>query len=242
MNTKKNKFLTAEWRKLILANYSIDPEILAPFVPKGTELDFFRGTCYVSLVGFMFLNTKVLGLSIPFHKHFEEFNLRFYVKRKTADGWKRGVVFIKEIVPKAAIAYTARLTYREPYMSLPMKHEITYLGNNLNVSYSFQYKNFWNEISVQADFTSFSFNNGSEEEFITEHYWGYNRYAENTTVEYEVEHPTWKLYPVKYFSHTIKCEELYGEKFAITLQKKPVSVMLAEGSEINVRQISKMFF
>ena len=101
MNTKKSKFLTAEWRKLILANYAIDPEILAPFAPKGTELDFFNGTCYVSLVGFMFLNTKILGLSIPFHKNFEEFNLRFYVKRKTTEGWQRGVVFIKEIVPKA---------------------------------------------------------------------------------------------------------------------------------------------
>ncbi len=242
MTTKKNKFLTAEWRKLILANYSVDPEILAPFVPKGTELDFFNDTCYVSLVGFMFLNTKVLGIGIPFHKDFEEFNLRFYVKRKTADGWKRGVVFIKEIVPKAAIAYTARFTYREPYVSMPMKHEITYTGSDLNVSYSFRHKNFWNKISVQADAVSVAFNRDSEEEFITEHYWGYNRYSENVTVEYEVEHPMWKVYPVKYFSHNIKCEELYAEKFAACFQEKPVSVMLAEGSEINVRQINKLFF
>src|SRR4051812_26995609 len=124
MQQKQDKFLTAEWRKLIIANYPIDPELLLPYLPKGTELDFFEGTCYVSLVGFMFLNTKVLGIPIPFHKNFEEFNLRFYEKRKTADGWKRGVVFIKEIVPKPAIAYTAKLVYREPYVSMPMKNEI----------------------------------------------------------------------------------------------------------------------
>src|SRR6187402_1510514 len=168
MESKKDKFLTAEWRKLILANYVIDPQILLPYVPKGTELDFFQDTCYVSLVGFMFLNTKVLGYTIPFHKNFEEFNLRFYVKRKTNDGWKRGVVFIKEIVPKPAIAFVAKTVYREPYISAPMKHEIIKSEKNLSVGYYFQHKNFWNKITVQAEAECIRFPKESEEDFITE--------------------------------------------------------------------------
>jgi uncharacterized protein YqjF (DUF2071 family) len=75
-------FLKAEWRKLAMFNYEVDPEILKPYLPKGTELDFYKDKCYVSLVGFMFLKTRVLGVAVPFHRDFEEVNLRFYVRRK----------------------------------------------------------------------------------------------------------------------------------------------------------------
>src|ERR687897_263810 len=109
------KFLTAEWRDLVMANYEVDPEVLRPLIPAGIELDLHEGRCFVSLVGFMFLNTRVLGIRIPLHINFEEVNLRFYVKRETADEVRRGVVFIKEIVPRFAIAAVARTLYGEPY-------------------------------------------------------------------------------------------------------------------------------
>ncbi len=242
MPTQQAVFLSAEWRKLILANYPIDPELLLPYLPKGTELDFFEDTCYVSLVGFLFLHTKVLGIPIPFHKNFEEFNLRFYVKRKTSEGWKRGVVFIKEIVPKRAIAYTAKAVYREPYVYMPMRHEILPTKENVQVGYYFQHNNFWNKITVTAKNTPLDFAQNSVEEFITEHYWGYNRYSKGSTMEYEVAHPAWKMYPVTDFSIHIKFKELYGEKFASVLQSRPLSVLLAEGSEIVVRKGSKITF
>lgn len=74
-------FLKAEWRRLALVNYIIDKHLLVKYLPAGTELDLRNGNCYVSLVGFMFINTRLLGLRIPFHKNFEEVNLRFCVKR-----------------------------------------------------------------------------------------------------------------------------------------------------------------
>ena len=112
-------FLTAEWRYLAMLNYEVEPERLMPLVPKGTELDTHDGKTFVSMVGFLFLNTRVMGLAIPFHRDFEEINLRFYVRRKAEDGWRRGVVFVKEIVPRTAIALTARWLYNENYVALP---------------------------------------------------------------------------------------------------------------------------
>ncbi len=117
-------FLTAEWRHLAMVHYAIDPRVLAPFVPRGTELDDWHGTTFVSLVGFLFLRTRVLGVPIPCHRDFEEVNLRFYVRRRTNDGWRRAVSFVREIVPRRAIAVTARLLYGEPYVALPMRHRI----------------------------------------------------------------------------------------------------------------------
>ena len=51
------KFLTAKWQDLIMANYEVDPALLESRLPSGTSLDLHEDKCFVSLVGFMFLNT-----------------------------------------------------------------------------------------------------------------------------------------------------------------------------------------
>ena len=112
-------FLTANWRYLAILNYTVDPRLLAPFVPLGTEIDFENGETFLSVVGFLFLDTRLLGLPIPLYRDFEEVNLRFYVRRKSADTWRRGVVFIRELVPRRAIALIARACYGENYLAGP---------------------------------------------------------------------------------------------------------------------------
>lgn len=166
-------FLTAEWKKLAIANYTIDKEVLLPYLPYGTELGIWDGKCFVSLVGFMFLNTKLLGIKIPFHVNFEEVNLRFYVLRKENGVVKRGVVFIKEIVPKHALTFVANNIYNENYETMPMKHKWSLNENNLKVDYQWKKAGKTNSFSVSADNKMYELEKNSETEFITEHYWGY---------------------------------------------------------------------
>ena len=226
-------FLKAEWRKLIMINYKVNPEVLLPFVPKGTELDFYKDACYVSVVGFMFLNTKLLGVKVPFHINFEEVNLRFYVKRKEGDIYKRGVVFIKEIVPKPAITFVANTIYKENYETLPMKHKWRKEKENLEVSYEWKTKNKWNRIFVEANTNPLSIKEHTEIEFIAEHYWGYAKGKKYTT-EYEVKHLRWKHYAVNNFNVGVDFKETYGKDFSFLQNEKPSSVFLLEGSEISV--------
>jgi uncharacterized protein len=233
-------FLVAEWRKLAMANYAIDPQILAPYVPKGTELDFWNGQCYVSLVGFMFKNTRLLGIPIPFHTNFEEVNLRFYVKCKKDGEWRRGVVFIKEIVPKPMLTLVANTAYREHYETLPMKHEWLVTGQSLQVSYSWKKAGNWHRFTVQTPINSEPILPGSETEFITEHYWGYTQHAKDTTFEYEVTHPTWESYPVLSYEIAVDYGAVYGSDFAFLSEMKPSSVLLAEGSAITVEGKRKL--
>src|SRR4051812_34316965 len=116
MQAAKATFLSADWRHLVLVNYEVDPALLGPFVPYGTELDFYDGKTYVSLVAFLFERTNILGwLPALFHRDFKEVNLRFYVRRRTPEGTRRGVVFIKELVPKPLLAWAARAFYGENY-------------------------------------------------------------------------------------------------------------------------------
>lgn len=234
------KFLTAEWRKLAIANYSIDPQILKPYLPYKTELDIWNDKCYVSLVGFRFINTKLKGISIPFHKHFEEVNLRFYVRYKDSTGWRRGVTFIKEIVPRHALTIIANTIYKEKYITLPMKHNCNIQENLLDISYSWKHDQMWNSLSVTAYPTPLSIKRDSEEEFITEHYWGYTPLAANKCSEYGVEHPCWETYKVKDFKIDVSFDKVYNKDFLFLNSQKPDSVMLAEGSEIMVRSMRKI--
>ncbi|MGZ9674993.1 YqjF family protein [Flavobacterium sp. GNP001] len=227
-------FLTAEWNDLAMFNYEIDPKILESYVPKGTELDLWNGKCYISLIGFMFENVKVLGIKVPFHVNFEEVNLRFYVKRFENGSWKRGVVFVKEIVPKHAITIVANTLYNEHYQTLKMRHSRTENA----ISKSFQYEWFkdakWNSISMTTEKNPIPIELNSEAEFITEHYFGYTNYNNDKSIEYAVSHPRWEQLKVIESKINVDFESIYGKDFKFLEDLKPTSEFLAVGSKITI--------
>ncbi len=234
-------FLTAEWRNLLMANYAIEPSVLKPYLPCATELDTFNGEHYVSLVGFLFANTRVLGLSFPFHRTFEEVNLRFYVRYKENGQWKRGVVFIKEIVPRRAISVIANLLYGEKYATHPMRHQWKQTGEGLEVNYEWRMGPRWNYLRALASTDASPLAAGSKEEFITEHYWGYTFINEGCAGTYQVAHPKWNVHQVYRFEVGCDAVALYGPGFAEALSQPPASVFLAAGSPVSVMKGSKIF-
>lgn len=233
-------FLTGEWRKLAMANYVIDPAILLNYVPAGTELDLWEGNCFVSLIGFLFVNTKILGIKVPFHVNFEEVNLRFYVKRFDNGEWKRGVVFIKEIVPKPALTIIANTLYKEHYEALPMRHSWEEITDSRVVQYKWKKSKIWQSFKVTADLQRTAIPENSETEFITEHYWGYAKVDESATNEYEVTHPKWQQYKVAEAEIDVDFGLVYGEEFALLNEMQPSTVFLAEGSKITVERVNKI--
>jgi uncharacterized protein YqjF (DUF2071 family) len=227
-------FLSAQWRNLLMANYAIDPAVLRPYLPCRTELDTFNGIHYASLVGFLFQDTRVRGLAILGHRTFEEVNLRFYVRYKEGSEWKRGVVFLKEIVPRRAICWVANSLYGENYVYHPMRHQWQTEGGLLKVSYEWQVDGSWDCLKAVADAVPKQIAEGSEAEFITEHYWGYTQVSDRCTGSYQVAHPKWRIHDVR--EHEIRCrvERLYGAAFGDALEAPPRSVFLAEGSPVQV--------
>ncbi|MEN1681032.1 MAG: DUF2071 domain-containing protein [Planctomycetota bacterium] len=177
-------FLSAEWRHLLMLNYEADPSVLAPLTPPGVELDLFDGRALCSVVGFLFLKTKVLGIPVPGHRDFEEVNLRFYVRREVDGELRRGVVFVRELVPRPAIALVARRVYEEPYSALPMRREIVAGAADSpppSVGFSWKREGAWESVSGRPVGDYFESAPGSEEEFITEHYWGYTKRSRGPT-------------------------------------------------------------
>ena len=234
------KFLTAEWRDLVMVNYEVDPALLASRLPYGTELDLHEGRCFVSLVGFLFLNTRVLGIPIPYHVNFEEVNLRFYVKREVNGEVRRGVCFVKELVPKRAITFIARTLFGEPYETAVMRNyndpgKVSYRFGKVPSAHAKKFKNLVSEaikitrgdrLGVPAE--------GSHEEFIIEHYWGYTKRGRRRTDEYKVEHPRWELYATRHPRLKVNFARWYGEEFAFLRDAQPFSVLLTKGSDVSV--------
>ena len=250
------RFLTAQWRHLAMLNYAVDPAILTPHLPAGVELDAWHGTTYLSVVGFMFLGTRVLGLPIPFHRNFPEVNLRFYVRRPgrpgephvDADGHKRGVVFLKELVPRAAIAWVARVVYGEAYLALPMRHRValeTAAAGRVHGSVAYEWRlprtdGAWHGLRLAVDGVPAPLVPGSEAEFITEHYWGYCRQRDGGTMEYQVQHPPWRVWPEAKLSLAGDLRAIYGANFGDCLKQTPVSGLVAEGSPIVVHRGTRL--
>ncbi len=224
----KSIFLSAKWEHLIFVNFEIDPELLTPHIPTGTKLDFFNDKTYISLVAFLFSDTKAMGF-IPafFHRHFEEINLRFYVLREEKGHIKRGVVFIKEIISKPFIAWLANHLYYENYITMPTLHHLD-IGNH--------YKYQWDasSIAVHSNGNLLEIENNSFERWITEHYWGYTQVNSGKTIEYEVKHPVWNLYEVTDHKLSIDFSKSFGKKYRPYIQNEPSSILLAQGSKVTV--------
>ena len=231
-------FLSATWRYVAMLNYAVDPDLLAGLVPRGTELDTWQGRTYLSVVGFLFLDTRVRGVPIPFHRHFEEVNLRFYVRRQAEDGWRRAVVFVKEIVPRPAIAWVARMRYNENYVAQPMDHAIAYAagepGRVASVTYRWHTAGRANRLTMAVNELPQPLLPGSEAEFIAEHYWGYARQPDGGTVEYQVVHPPWTAAPAVAAELDCDVARVYGDRFVAALRTQPTSAFLADGSAVTV--------
>lgn len=228
-------FLTAKWENLIMANYAIPPKVLTPYLPKGVELDFYQGKTYISLVGFLFRDTKIFGFPIPFFGTFEEVNLRFYVVRKVGNEMKRGVVFINETVPSKLVAWVANYLYKEHYVSIPTRHTYNITAEAKQIKFEWNISKEWNAISVEAAPLGKPMEAGSIEEFIFEHYYGYTKIDDTASEEYNIYHDRWLVNEVKSYDINCNFAAMYGNDFGFLQGTKPDSMMLAEGSSISVK-------
>jgi uncharacterized protein len=232
---ERRVFLSAEWRDLVMLNYEVEPGILQPYVPRGVELDSFEGRTFISLVGFQFLRTKLYGfLAVPFHTNFEEVNLRFYVRRREGGEVRRGVVFVRELVPRVAIARFARLMYGEKYDYCPMQHRSERRAEGIAAEYEWKWRGTQFRLSAQASGTASRVAEGTLENFITEHYWGYSAKSASETIEYRVSHDPWRVWSSTNGGFEGNTDALYGPEFGAILHRAPDSAFIAEGSPVLV--------
>lgn len=227
-------FLKAKWENIIMANYQVDPQLLLPFLPKGVSLDLYNGKAYVSLVGFMFKNTKLFNVPIPFFGSFEEINLRFYVVRKEGNNLKRGVVFINETIPYKLVAWIANKLYNEHYTVVPTKHQLNNNGESNQIKFEWLFQKKWNSIAVEYMSKTETTKTDSLEKFIYEHYYGYTKINEHQTEEYQLRHPSWKIHKITDYKIDCDFEAMYGKSFSILNNTQPSEVFIAEGSDVSI--------
>jgi len=226
-------FLTAQWRYLAMLNYEVDPAVLAAYVPRGTLLDDEAGRHYISLIGFLFLDTHIFGLPAVFHENFEEVNLRFYVRRELTQESHRGVVFIREIVSRPLVSEIAKLTYNEAYKTAPTQHTIVRTNDELqSVEYVFGPPRRQCRLALHVSGIPVEAQPGSHEEFITQRPWGFTRQRDGGTIEYAVDHPRWYIWRDARFEVGGPLADFYPEPFSSILTGQPSSAFIADGSAV----------
>jgi len=230
--------LTATWQNLVMVNYEADAGVLARYLPRGTELDSWGGTTFLTIVGFQFRDTRICGVPIPWHGSFEEINLRFYVRRVLPEGVRRGVVFIREVVARRAIAFGARFLYHEPYTALPTRSRIVRpLADRAGrFEYGWRGPSGWMTLDATVSGAPRVPDAGSLGEFIAEHYWGYNRQPDGRTMEYHVRHPRWDVWAADSVELSSTVPAFYGPALTSSLERPPISAFVAAGSAITVHQ------
>ena len=226
--------IRALWKKLLLVNYVIDPALLDPYLPSKTEHVFREEKCFISLVGFLFLDVRFGGIPVPMHTKFEEVNLRFYVRHRRGGDWRHGVVFIKEIVPLPLVTLVANSLFREHYETMSMRHALEETDTHVDLSYSWK-KNAWNSIHIRTQKQLHEIDDDSVEHFLTSQHWGYTKINEQKTLEYSVTHPRWQVYPTLDHSVDVDFGHVFGKEFTFLREQEPDSVFLAEGSAITLK-------
>ena len=229
-SSTRRRFLTARWCNLILANYPVPEGLLRPLLPPGLELDTRDGTPWASLVGFQFLDTRVLGIGWPGYCDFPEWNLRFYVR----EGERRGVCFVREFVPRWLIATLARVVYNEPYRSARMSMDVKDLPNGVEATYTLDWAGRTHRLRAVGAKPPTRPDRDTAEHFFKEHSWGFGTSRRGKLIRYEVNHPEWDVYPVRGFAADVDWGVLYGPEWAVMNGREPASVVLAAGSEVSV--------
>lgn len=238
-------FLTARWANLTIVTYAVPPALLAPFVPQESglvlderdDLEHLGAapghTALVSLVAFEFLSTRVKGIRWPGLVNFPEINLRFYVRK----GDHRGVMFIKEIVPRRLIAAVARKWYNEPYECAPIEARIEHSARRVEASYRLAWPGAGTQlIRAVGEKPPLRPDSSTLEHWIKEHQWGFTWQPGSAggAWVYEVIHPIWSIYPLVEADVQFDFEAVYGPTWAGLAAARPVSVVLAAGSEVAV--------
>jgi uncharacterized protein YqjF (DUF2071 family) len=233
-NSTNKEFLRANWLRMASANYEVDPVILKKYLPFGTELEAHNGKHYVSLVAFRYCQTRLLNVPIPFHRMFEEINLRFYVKREVQPGvWRSEVAFTKLFFPKTALTLVAKYVYKENYETVKMLHEWKEDDKHLITNYGLKNGD-WHNFDLVTSKEAVPVLPGSDDEFFLKHYWGTSQINSDSCTLYKIEHPEWQKHVVMDSEINFDFGSIFGEEFAHLTHTEPDSIQLFDGSEVIV--------
>jgi uncharacterized protein YqjF (DUF2071 family) len=228
----QSPFLTARWSNLAIITYDVDPDLLNDYLPPDCVLDTIDGRGFVSLVAFDFLDTCVLDVAWPGFVNFPEINLRFYVR---GPGDRRGVSFIRELVPQRSVAQIARSIYNEPYFAVPMTSVINIASGRITTTHVAQFAGRANTIRVSGSTDTIRPAETSREHFFKEHSWGYGTSRDRRLITYEVRHPIWSVYrDPRIDSLDWDFVGVYGSTWEFLQNAEPYSLLFAVGSEVAV--------
>ncbi|WP_324721355.1 DUF2071 domain-containing protein [Salinimicrobium sp. HB62] len=225
--------ISSEFRKVALVNYVVPPEVVEKYLPKYTKMDFYNGECIISLIGFQVQKLKVAGVKVPLLKDFDEIDLQIYVKRFDGAQWRKGVVVISRIFDQLAARDLANTVFKANYTSMPVSGKVEETEYHLKVQYSWQFRELQQNFWVKSNRLAAPYDKDSAAAFLLDRPYGYLK-SEDQTYEYKLDHVDWHLYTVDEYSIDVDFSKQFDPAFNILNSQTPHSVILTEGSTIEI--------
>ena len=226
--------ISSEFRKVALLNYIIPQEVIEKYLPKHTKPDLYNGNCFISLVGFQVKKLKLNDVKVPLIKDFDEIDLQIYVKHFNGASWEKGVVVISRIFDQPGLAPLTNTIFQTNYISHPSKSEVKEDQHGLEVKYSWQFDGKEQSFSVKSNNLAAPYDKGTEAAFILDRSLGFIRVTEEETLKYPVTHASWHLYTVEEYAVDVDFSRQYDPALNLLNSRIPHSVILTEGSTVEI--------
>jgi uncharacterized protein YqjF (DUF2071 family) len=110
------------WRDLTFVHWRVEPERVAPLLPRGVRPDVHDGSSWVGLIPFTLADAGLgaAGAAVPYLGTFLETNVRLY---SVDDEGRHGVVFLSLETQRLAMVAAANLSLAVPYRWARMTRE-----------------------------------------------------------------------------------------------------------------------
>ncbi len=222
-------FLTARWANLVLLTFEAPETLVRAHIHPALEPDRWDGRTHVNLVALSFDDIRVRGWRLPGLKTFPQVNLRTFVR---LDGVP-GVSFIRELVPNRLVAAVSRLRYNQSYGTLPIRQRVSTAPEEVRVEYALGPGARWH-IAVAGSQAATVPPETTLEHYCKERFWGFGSTRRGELIRFRVEHPRWAVREVRRLDYDLDFAALYGAEWGFLNGTRPVSVILAVGSEVAV--------
>ena len=196
----------------------------------GVEPDRWNGKTHASLVALEMRDVRVRGWRIPGFTAHPQVNFRVYARHRAHPA----VVFVRELVPSRIIAAIGRLRYGEPFQTARISTRVMEGTADLTVEYRFGPGAARYRVGVLAARDGAIPAATTFEHYLKERTHGCRTDRQGRVGTFRVEHPRWAVRKVMSVDYAVDFAALYGPQWDVLNHSRPVSTILAVGSNVSV--------
>lgn len=225
----RRSFTLQSWRDVVFLHWRVDPDVVAPLLPPGTEPDLVDGTTWIGVVGLRMTDLRVGPVPYP---SFLELNIRLY---SCGTSGQRAVVFRAMEASEPVFAAASRSSTRLPYTWAAMR--FTHAGRRIGFATRRRLpRPSGTGLRFEVEYDAAPHEPSATEAALTAR-WSLHQRWYGPTLRWPVTHPAWPLHRGRLV--TWHDEGLLAAVGLPTLSDPPESVLYSPATTVRFGRPSR---